>query len=83
VHKSQGSEFPAVILPLHTQHYVMLRRNLLYTALTRARRLAVLVGSRRALRLAVETDPERGRRTVLAERLRDAVSLSASKEPDL
>ncbi len=73
VHKSQGSEFPAVILPLHTQHYVMLRRNLLYTALTRARRLAVLVGSRRALRLAVETDPERGRRTVLAERLADAL----------
>ena len=69
VHKSQASEFPAVILPLHTQHFVMLRRNLLYTAVTRARRLAVLVGSRRALRLAVETDPERGRRTLLAERI--------------
>jgi len=81
VHKSQGSEFPAVILPLHTQHYVMLRRNLLYTALTRARRLAVLVGSRRALRLAVETDPERGRRTLLAERLTDVLSSFEAKEP--
>jgi exodeoxyribonuclease V alpha subunit len=80
VHKSQGSEFPAVILPLHTQHYVMLRRNLLYTAVTRARRLAVLVGSRRALRLAVETDPERGRRTLLSERLRDALSSPLREE---
>jgi len=76
VHKSQGSEFPAVILPLHTQHFVMLRRNLLYTALTRARRLAVLVGSRRALRLAVETNPERGRRTLLAERVASALKVS-------
>jgi exodeoxyribonuclease V alpha subunit len=70
VHKSQGSEFPAVVLPLSTQHYIMLRRNLLYTAVTRARRLAVLVGSRRALQLAVSMNPERQRRSVLGERLR-------------
>ncbi|HEX7124963.1 MAG TPA: AAA family ATPase, partial [Thermodesulfobacteriota bacterium] len=53
VHKAQGSEYPCVVVPVHTQHYVMLRRNLLYTAITRGRRLVVLVGSRRALAIAV------------------------------
>src|SRR5262249_573940 len=47
VHKSQGSEYPAVVVPVHTQHYVMLQRNLLYTAVTRGKRLVVLVGSRK------------------------------------
>ena len=70
VHKSQGSEFQAAIIPLTTQHYMMLQRNLLYTAVTRARRLAVLVGSRRALRIAVENDKVEKRYTWLAERLR-------------
>lgn len=69
IHKSQGSEYPAVILPLHTQHYVMLERNLLYTALTRARRLVVLVGDKRALGLAVRNRRNRLRHTRLAERL--------------
>ena len=55
VHKSQGSEYPVVILPIHTTHFVMLQRNLLYTALTRARRLAVLVGTRKAIAIAVRT----------------------------
>ena len=54
VHKSQGSEYPAVVIPLTTQHYPMLQRNLVYTALTRARRLAVLIGQRRALAIAVK-----------------------------
>ena len=45
IHKSQGSEYPCVVIPLHTQHYVMLQRNLLYTALTRGRSLVVIVGS--------------------------------------
>ncbi|MDD3885505.1 MAG: ATP-dependent RecD-like DNA helicase [Victivallaceae bacterium] len=54
VHKSQGSEFPAVVLPLLTQHYMMLQRNLLYTAMTRAKKLLVLVGSRKAVGLAVD-----------------------------
>src|SRR4029434_7852853 len=54
IHKSQGSEFPAVVIPLHTQHYVMLQRNLLYTALTRGKKLVVLVGSGKALGLAGE-----------------------------
>jgi len=53
VHKSQGSEYPAVVIPIHTQHFVMLQRNLLYTAVTRARKLVVLVGSRKALGIAV------------------------------
>ncbi|QEL13562.1 SF1B family DNA helicase RecD2 [Limnoglobus roseus] len=53
IHKSQGSEYPAVIIPVHTQHFVMLQRNLLYTGITRGRKLVVLVGSRKALWLAV------------------------------
>ncbi|MEK7366727.1 MAG: AAA family ATPase, partial [candidate division NC10 bacterium] len=72
VHKSQGSEYPAVLLPLHTQHFIMLRRNLLYTAITRGRRLDVLAGSRRALAIAVKTAPVEGRHTRLAARLRAA-----------
>ncbi|MBN2715597.1 MAG: ATP-binding domain-containing protein, partial [Deltaproteobacteria bacterium] len=56
IHKSQGSEYPAVVIPVHTQHFVMLARNLLYTAVTRGRKLVVLVGSKRALNLAVRND---------------------------
>ncbi|MGE0713103.1 MAG: ATP-dependent RecD-like DNA helicase [Planctomycetota bacterium] len=70
VHKAQGSEYPAVVLPLLTEHYVMLQRNLLYTGLTRARRLAVLVGSRRAIELAVQNDRPARRRTYLGTRVR-------------
>ena len=69
VHKAQGSEFPAVVIPLHTQHYPMLRRNLVYTAVTRGRRLVVLVGQRRALEVAL-TGPGQSRRwSMLAEAL--------------
>jgi len=71
VHKSQGSEFPAVVMPLLTQHYIMLQRNLLYTAVTRGRRLVVLVGSRKALALAIANDKPRLRYTGLCERLRE------------
>lgn len=53
VHKAQGAEFPAVVLPVITQHYIMLQRNLLYTAITRARRLCVLAGSKKAIAIAV------------------------------
>ncbi|HWM89875.1 MAG TPA: ATP-dependent RecD-like DNA helicase [Thermoanaerobaculia bacterium] len=69
IHKSQGSEYPCVVVPLHTQHYLMLQRNLLYTALTRAKRLAVLVGEPRALEAAVKNRRVRTRFTRLAERL--------------
>jgi exodeoxyribonuclease V alpha subunit len=68
VHKSQGSEYPVVVLPLHTQHYPMLQRNLLYTGITRGRRLVVLVGSRRALAIAVGNSRVRRRFTRLAQR---------------
>ena len=69
IHKSQGSEYPAIILPLHTQHYLLLQRNLLYTAITRGRKLVVLVGSRQALQLAVERQNTAQRCTALARRL--------------
>jgi exodeoxyribonuclease V alpha subunit len=70
VHKSQGSEYAAVIVPVHTQHYVMLQRNLLYTAVTRGKRLVVLVGSRKALALAVRNAEVALRCSGLAARLR-------------
>lgn len=69
VHKSQGSEYPCVVMPIHTQHFVMLERNLLYTAVTRARRLVVLIGDPRALRIAVSTRREGKRRTTLEHQL--------------
>ncbi len=72
VHKSQGSEYPAVVIPLLTTHFVMLSRNLLYTAVTRGKRLVVLVADPRAIRLAVGEERRDDRRTRLAHRLRDA-----------
>ena len=72
IHKSQGNEFPAVVVVLHTQHFVLLRRNLLYTAVTRGRKLAVVVGSRKALALAVKNAGAEKRSTGLARRLREA-----------
>jgi exodeoxyribonuclease V alpha subunit len=74
VHKSQGSEYPVVVLSLLKEHYPMLQRNLLYTALTRGKRLVVIVGSRRALELAVQNASQRERFTRLAERIRQAVT---------
>ncbi len=72
VHKSQGSEYPAVILPLLTQHYLLLQRNLLYTAVTRGKRLVVIVGSRKAVALCVQNNRTEHRYTRLKERLRRA-----------
>jgi exodeoxyribonuclease V alpha subunit len=69
IHKSQGSEYPAVVIPFLTQHYPMLQRNLIYTALTRARRLAVVVGAVRAVRIALHNDRPRQRLTRLARRI--------------
>ncbi|MBQ6136798.1 MAG: ATP-dependent RecD-like DNA helicase [Kiritimatiellae bacterium] len=69
VHKSQGSEYPAVIVIVHTQHYVMLQRNLLYTAITRGRRLVLLMGVPYAVDRAIQTNTVRERRTSLADRL--------------
>jgi exodeoxyribonuclease V alpha subunit len=72
IHKSQGSEYPCILVPLHTQHFVMLKRNLLYTAITRARRLAVLVGTRKALAIAVRSAEASARHTALFYRLQEA-----------
>ncbi len=69
IHKSQGSEYKAVIIPLHTQHFVMLKRNLLYTAITRGKRLVVLVGSRRALGIAIRNTDQLNRNSGLVERI--------------
>lgn len=73
VHKAQGSEFPAVVLVLTTQHYLLLQRNLLYTALTRGRQLVVLLGSKKALGMAIRNDRPVRRFTDLAAKLRQAI----------
>ena len=70
MHKSQGSEYPSVVLALLGEHAAMLQRNLLYTAVTRARRLIVIVGLRSALQTAIRRTDSRGRCTGLAEKLR-------------
>ena len=69
IHKAQGSEYPCVILPLHSQHHIMLQRNLLYTAVTRGRRLVIVVGEPKALARAVRNDRQQVRFTRLTERL--------------
>jgi exodeoxyribonuclease V alpha subunit len=69
IHKSQGSEYPAVVIPLTTQHYTMLARNLLYTGVTRGKRLVVLIGQRKALAIAVKNGNYRHRWSKLRERL--------------
>jgi exodeoxyribonuclease V alpha subunit len=74
VHKSQGSEYPAVVVPVLTQHYLMLQRNLLYTAVTRAEELVVLVGTRKAIAIAVRNDKIAHRHTALDVRLREPKS---------
>ena len=74
VHKSQGSEFPAVVVPVLTQHYVMLQRNLIYTAITRATKLCVLVGNTKALRIAISNNKVSQRFSHLSERLKAPIS---------
>lgn len=69
IHKSQGSEYPAVVVVVHSTHYIMLQRNLLYTALTRAKRMAVLVGNRKGIALCVHNNREALRYSRLRERL--------------
>lgn len=69
IHKSQGSEYPAVIVLMHTQHYKLLQRNLLYTAITRGKRLVLVVGSSRAINIAIKANQVRERRTSLKTRL--------------
>jgi len=70
IHKSQGSEYPAVIMPILTQHFVLLQRNLVYTAVTRGRKLVVMVGTMKALAIGVKNDKTQKRYTYLKHRLR-------------
>ena len=69
IHKAQGSEYPAVVIPLHTQHYLMLQRNLLYTGITRAKERVVIVGTKRALGICIRNNQVMERNSYLAERL--------------
>jgi exodeoxyribonuclease V alpha subunit len=74
VHKAQGSEYPAVVMPVLTQHYLLLQRNVLYTSITRASKVVILVGDPKALRMALRNTDVTHRNTRLAERLRNTVS---------
>ena len=73
IHKSQGSEFPVVILPMSMQHYVMLQRNLVYTGLTRAKKLAIFIGSKKSLAFAVKNNISIARQTNLSQRVREEI----------
>ena len=70
VHKSQGSEYPAIVIPILTQHYILLQRNLIYTAVTRGRELVVMIGTKKALAMGVNNDKTQKRYTYLRHRLR-------------
>ncbi len=70
IHKSQGSEYPVVIIPLHASHYMMLQRNLIYTGITRAKKLLILVGSYKALYMAIGNNKVLDRNTMLSDRLK-------------
>jgi exodeoxyribonuclease V alpha subunit len=74
IHKSQGSEFPVIVIPLVSQHYVLLARNLLYTAVTRGKKLVVLIGQKKAVYMAVQNNRESKRLTKLTERLIELLS---------
>jgi exodeoxyribonuclease V alpha subunit len=76
IHKSQGSEYPAVVIPVMSQHYAMLQRNLLYTGVTRGKRLVVLVGQKKAVAIAVRNISGRRRWSKLQEWLRPGPSLA-------
>jgi exodeoxyribonuclease V alpha subunit len=69
IHKAQGSQYPVVVIPVHTQHYMLLQRNLIYTGITRGQKLVVMVGTPKALAIAVNNNRTRKRYTRLAERL--------------
>jgi exodeoxyribonuclease V alpha subunit len=73
IHKSQGSEYPAVVIPIVSQHYMMLQRNLLYTGVTRGKKLVVLVGTKKAMAIAVRNNSTLKRNTLLKERLRQGL----------
>ena len=69
VHKSQGSEYPAVVIPILTQHYLLLQKNLIYTAVTRGKQLVVIIGTRKALAIGIKNNKTEQRFTGLSRRL--------------
>jgi exodeoxyribonuclease V alpha subunit len=77
IHKSQGSEFPAVVIPLATQHYMLLQRNLIYTGITRGKKLVVLIGQKKALSIAVRNDRPQRRYSGLLASLRSESGATA------
>jgi len=81
IHKSQGSEYPIVVIPVSTQHYMMLKRNLIYTGITRGKKLVVLVGQKRALAMAVKGKQVERRWSKLQERLHDLASSRSTSRP--
>ena len=82
IHKAQGSEFPAVVIPVAMQHYILLQRNLFYTGITRAKRLLVVVGEKKALGLAVRNDQARKRYSGLLSSLKASGLQIAFREND-
>ncbi|HPZ71951.1 MAG TPA: ATP-binding domain-containing protein, partial [Peptococcaceae bacterium] len=80
IHKSQGSEYKLVIAPLLTQHFMMLQRNLLYTCVTRAKKVMVLLGTKKALAIALKNNKVEQRNTLLMQRLRDVIGKTAEAE---
>ena len=79
IHKAQGSEFPAVVIPVAMQHYMLLQRNLIYTGITRAKRLLVVIGQTKALGIAVRNDPARKRYSGLLSSLNNLTRQNVTK----
>ena len=75
IHKSQGSEYPIVVIPITEANRIMMQRNLIYTAITRARKICVLIGSKRMMRLAISRAPIDRRKTTLKERLQGKIAI--------
>ena len=69
IHKSQGSEYPAVVIPILTQHYILLQRNLLYTGVTRGKKLVVIIGTKKAMAIAIKNNKTQKRYTLLNDRM--------------
>lgn len=74
IHKAQGSEYPIVVMPISFSHYVMLQRNLIYTGITRAKKIVVLVGNRNAVYVSVKNNNVKDRNTRLSERIQKMIS---------
>jgi exodeoxyribonuclease V alpha subunit len=78
IHKSQGSEFPAVVIPVAMQHYMLLERNLIYTGITRGKQLVLVIGDAKALQIAVRKNDTRRRYSGLRERLQEVVKIQGN-----